>query len=241
MKTLIFTLLLFIAGISLNAQNKYFEIYTDSAELKNQNDLLIRDFEERMKSIEPAFSFKGLTTEIPNTFMPGQFRGKTNKIYHTTGTVGIPPMEDFLTKVAGDKEKGQKMASLFFYGFFFPHEIGHALQHHTNNVPESAYDGEYQANEIAVLYWRSKGKQKELQECYDIAKEALKKLTNPVPENTDANQYITEHYWDLVEDPFKYGYIQFSQIIKIMEDKSLPDFDTYVKKYTKIKSKKNGS
>ena len=140
-------------------------------------------------------------------------------------------MEAFLTDIAGSQAKGKEMASLFFYGFFFPHEIGHALQYRTKNVPESAYDAEYEANELAVAYWRTQGRTKELEQCYVWAKKALKKLENPVPEGADAKKYITEHYWDLVADPYKYGYIQFSQIVEVMENQELPDFQTYIKRY----------
>lgn len=238
MKRTLSILLLSWISITSNAQNKYFEIYTDSAELKKQNDELIRDIEARVKLIEPSFSFKGLTTEIPKTFMPGQYRHKTNKIYHLTWEVGGPPMEGFLTEMAGSSEGGKSLAALFFYGFFLPHEVGHALQYHTENVPKNDYDGEYEANELAVLFWRSKGKEKELQQCYEMAKNVLAKLKNPIPENVDAKKYITEHYDELLQDPFKYGYIQFSQIVKIFEDKSLPDLDTYIKKYFSNKQDK---
>lgn len=233
MKTSILLFTLSLAIATANAQNKYFEIYTDSTELKNQNDLLIQNIEAQIKTIEPSFSFKGLTTEIPNTFMPGQFWAQTNKIYHTTWQICGPPMEGILLEVAGSKSEGEKLAGMFFYGFFLPHEIGHALQFHTGNVPKSSYDGEYEANEFAVAYWRSKGKEKELQQCYEFAKMALSKLKNPIPENVDAKNYITEHYLDLVKDPSKYGYIQFSQIVEIMDNKSLSDFETYIKKYFK--------
>ncbi len=231
MKKTISLLLLCWLYFSATAQNNYFELYTDSAILKKQNDELISDMETRIKLLEPSFSFNGLTTETPNVFMQGQFRYNTNKIYHIIWPTGEPVMQGFLTEVTGSPEDGKKMAALVFYGFFFPHEIGHALQFHTNNVPKNDYDGEYEANEIAVLYWRAKGKNTELQQCYEMAKKALKKLKNPVPENTDAQQYINEHYNELVQDPYKYGYIQFSQIVKIMEDKSLPEFDVYIKKY----------
>lgn len=233
MKRILSILLLTWLCITAKAQNDYFEIYTDSAALKNQNDELIHDIETQVKLVEPSFSFKGLTTEIPKTFMPGQYRSKTNKIYQLTWQIGGPPMESFLTEVGGNSENGKVLAALFFYGFFLPHEVGHALQYHTENVPKNNYDGEYKANELALLYWRSKGKQKELQQCYEMAKMVLSKVKNPIPENVDEKKYITEHYDELLKDPYKYAFIQFLQIVKIMEDKSLPDFDTYIKKYFK--------
>lgn len=223
---------------SVNAQNNYFELYTDSTALKIQNDAMILDFETQLKKIDPSFNFNGLTTEIPNVFMPGQYRYKTNKIYLNTWQIGGPPMESFLTDVTGSKESGEKAGALFFYGFFLPHEIGHAIHYQTNNIPKNNYDSEYEANEIAVAYWRSKGKYKELQECYQIAKKVLTKLENPVPANEGEKKYITEHYDGLIKNPYKYGYIQFSQIVKILEDKSLPKFETYIKKYFATKSEK---
>ena len=224
-------ILLLLMGMTAQAQNHYFEIYNDSAALKNQNDKLIAEIEKRLQLAAPTFSFNGLTTEIPNKFMPGQYRQKTNKIYLNTWQVGGPPMEKFLTDVGGNPENGKSMAALFFYGFFLPHEIGHALHYQTGQVPENNYDSEYEANEIAVAYWRSQGKEKELRQCYETAKKVLLKVKNPVPENADPKAYITAHYNELLQDPYKYAYIQFSQIVKIMEDPSLPDFDAYVKKY----------
>lgn len=237
MKKMILTSLFLWIFCTIQAQNKYFELYTDSASLKNQSDEMIRDMEKMLQKVDPKFNFKGLTTEIPNTFMPGQFVVKTNKIYYVTWQIGGPPMGKFLSEMGGSKEKGEKIAALFFYGYFFPHEVGHAITYHTGNEPDNNYDSEYEANEIAVLYWRKKGKDQELQECYEFAKEILQKLENPVPPNEDPKKYITENYWQLVQDPYKYGYIQMSQIVKVMEDKSLPDFDTYIQKYFKSNSK----
>lgn len=230
MKKTIILMLLSCFFITAKSQNNYFEIYTDSIALKNQNNELIHDIETQIKRIEPSFSFKGLTTEIPTTFMYGQYRTKTNKIYLQPWQIGGPPMESFLTEISGSPEKGNSLAALFFYGFFLPHEVGHAFQYHSKTLSGNAYDEEYQANEFAVLYWRSKGKQKELQQCYEMAKMVLAKLKNPIPENVDFKKYTTDHYDELVKDPYKYGYIQFSQIVKVMEDKSLPNFENYIKK-----------
>ena len=59
----------------------------------------------------------------------------------------------------------------------------------------------------------------------------LKTLKNPVPKNEDYKKYITENYGKLASDPYKYGYIQFSQFVEIYENSKLPDFDTYIKNY----------
>ena len=70
--------------------------------------------------------------------------------------------------------------------------------------------------------------------CYEIAENALTKLKDPVPEGIDRKIYVTENYARLTQDHMGYAYILFSQIVEIMEDKSLPDFKTYMKeKYFK--------
>ncbi|MCR6720981.1 MAG: hypothetical protein NVV59_12005 [Chitinophagaceae bacterium] len=56
----------------------------------------------------------------------------------------------------------------------------------------------------------------------------LQSLKDPVPANENYKGYITSHYLELAADPYKYGYIQFKQFVEIYENKSLPDFDTYV-------------
>ncbi|MEE6185778.1 hypothetical protein [Niabella digestorum] len=227
--------IIIITGILLSvtccAQNQYFQRYDDSILLKKDNDALIDDFEVMIKQVSPTFSFNGLSTEIPDRFMPGMYLHRTNKIYHITWQTGWPPMQNFLTKITGTTDSAQLMGMLFFHGFYFPHEVGHALQYHTQMVPDNKYDEEYEANVMAVLYWRSKGRYQELQQCLTLARNVLAHLKNPVPENEDQKTYITQHYDELLKDPFQYGYIQFSQIAQILEDTTLPDFKTYVKRY----------
>ena len=44
-------------------------------------------------------------------------------------------------------------------------------------------------------------------------------------------EYFTKNYFKATEDPYNYGYMQFKQFIEIYEDKSLPDFDSFIKSY----------
>ncbi|WP_123923477.1 hypothetical protein [Flavobacterium tructae] len=46
-----------------------------------------------------------------------------------------------------------------------------------------------------------------------------------MPEKEEPNKYFTAHYQEFVQDPNKYGYIMFHQIITQLEDKTLADFD----------------
>lgn len=213
----------------LSAQNKVFEVYTDSAQLIKDNDALITDIENRVKTLDPTFSFKGLRTVTDNS-PGGYFLGKQNIIHHATWDIEEKFIGQLAANITGGPEKGKEFVGLFVHGFFLAHEIGHALQYHTGNWnEENFYENEYQASEIALLYWKEKGKTKELNECYELAKLAVSKLENPFPENVDQEKYFTEHYNEFFQNPKKYAYVMFSQIVKVFEDKSLTDFDTYIK------------
>ena len=59
----------------------------------------------------------------------------------------------------------------------------------------------------------------------------VSQLPNPVPPGEDPIKYFNENYSELGADPYKYGYYQFAQIVKIYEDKSLPGFENFVEEY----------
>ena len=118
------------------------------------------------------------------------------------------------------------------------HETGHAVQHATKKLGPDLYQNEYAANEMAILYWRAVGRTTELDQCYQYAKKVVGQLKNPAPEGVDPIQYFNEHYQELGADPYKYGYYQFAQFVKIYEDKALPTFEEYMKKYVAASSNK---
>lgn len=110
------------------------------------------------------------------------------------------------------------------------HELGHAYFAQKPKIGiDNGYDSEYAANTFGILYWRAAGEGENLKRCYDYAKKMLQTLKNPVPANADVKTYIKENYYKLAADPYKYGFIQFSQFVEIYEKKDLPDFDTYIK------------
>ncbi|RYG27965.1 MAG: hypothetical protein EOO01_40540 [Chitinophagaceae bacterium] len=236
MKTL-FLSVLFLATTTLaSAQNELFQFYTDSVKLKNDNDSVIKDFEARVKAVDPSVDLKGVRTVIENGSATGYYLAKTNLIYLPSWETMPPLFKEFGTKVAGSKQRGEELARLFYYGFFLPHEVAHALQFNADKRNGNEYDNEYEANVLATLYWRMKGREKELKRCYEIARNVLTKLKNPIPAGEDPKAYFTAHYDTFVQDPEKYGYIMFYQVVKAYEDKTLPAFDQYVKKMLNRKS-----
>jgi hypothetical protein len=52
-----------------------------------------------------------------------------------------------------------------------------------------------------------------------------------VPKNMSEEEYFTKNYEEASSNPYTYGYMQFKQFIQIYEDKNLPEFDSFIKKY----------
>lgn len=212
------------------AQNKWFEVYSDSTILISNGDKLVIDFEKQVKNINKTVDLKSLKSKY--NLMGPYYSPEENSINFSIWNISPKWYKDFCAEIAGGQQQGEKLFGLFFNGFYVPHELGHALQFAVHNRADNEYDNEYTANIVGLLYWKKKGKDKELKECYEYAKRALLKIKNPIPENEDIKKYFTDHYKEFGQDLYKYGFIQFSQYVKVYEDQSLPDFNTYVKRFT---------
>ena len=236
MKKIIILLLLSLMSNSTFGQKHLFRIMNDSTIIRKENNLVIKDFEKRIKKIDKSIDFRGLKTVVKDSMLAGMYLPSNNRIYlspwHTTPAIGF----EFCTRVMGSKAEGEKLAAMFFYGFFLPHEVAHGLQFYAKVRKDNEFDNEYEANVIALLYWKKRAKNKEMAECYKIAKKALLQLKNPFPENVDKKKYFTTHYEAMGQNLDQYGYVQLDQIVKIFEDKNLPDFDTYIRQYISKKS-----
>ncbi len=213
----------------LLAQNQIFTIYHDKVALQKDVENLIELFSNDLKKIEPTISFD-IKSRVNTTPYLIYYDGKTEVNLPFWGEV-IPEQKEFFNQISGSQEKGKEIFGLFFNGFYIPHELGHALEHAKEGHVENGYKSEYFANVVAILWWRKQGKEKELKKCYDYTREILKKLPNPTPEGQTMEQYFTENYHAATQDPAVYGVLQFSQFIKIYEDKTLPDFDRFILNY----------
>ena len=143
----------------------------------------------------------------------------------------IPELKNYTYEVAGSEADGKKIFGLFFNGFYLPHELGHGLQDIFEGDLKGSYKNEYFANTIAILWWRKNGRERELKQCYDYAKKIIPKMQNPTPTGQSTEQYYSDNYREATENPYYYGYMQFTQFVKIYEDKNLPNFDTFIKNY----------
>lgn len=233
MKTLHYltALILFLLSNPISAQNQLFEVFTDSTALKEKSIELITDFQGMITKPDQTIDLKN--PQVAYGAWGPFYIQPQNTIYLPVWYISPAEFQDFCVNVAGNEAEGKKMFGLFFNGFYVAHEVAHAFQYAVNRLPDNEYDKEYTANVIAVLYWKAKGKQKELDTCYQYAQKAMAKLKNPIPEGADAKLFFTQYYREIAQDPYKYGYIQFSQFIEIYEDQTLPSFDRYISEFFK--------
>jgi hypothetical protein len=229
MKKFILFSALLCSTTQILSQQKWFSLYNDSTLLVNDAKKITTSFENDIKEISPAlkYSIKTVLNTTPYLIYYDN-RNKTANL--PLWEQVIPEVKNFFYEVAGGEEEGRKAFGLFFNGFYLPHELGHAFQEATSDSAVApSYQDEYLANTMAILWWRKHKKNTELDECYTYAKKIWSKLPNPVPANMNDAAYFTKNYEQASSNPYTYGYMQFKQFINIYEDKSLPDFDTFIK------------
>lgn len=228
-KYLFLLILCFVCSLT-QAQNKWFTVYSDTNKLTIDANAIIEEMAAQINKSGLDAKFlppKAIKNTTPYLIYIDMEKGVVNLPFWTEV---IPPQKEFFADVAGGEAKGKEVFGLFFNGFYLTHEVGHSFTLNAGKKFDNSYDSEYDANVMAMLFWRQKDS-KSLNTCYNYAKEMLKKLTNPVPVGADYKGYMTKHYDELSSDPYKYGYIQFTQFVEIYENKSLPDFSTYVRNY----------
>lgn len=229
MRNALMILVALLVFMQANAQKKWFTTYSDAASMVADANLIIRQMADRIVKINPITILNN-NSAVKNT--------QPQLIFIDGITINlpfweevIPPQKQFFTEVAGGENEGKEAFGLFFNGFYLAHELGHAFFGKSGVKFENDYDSEYEANKFSILYWTEADESDNLKSCYNYAKKMLKNLKNPVPENEDFKKYLTEHYEELSRDPYKYGYIHFSQFVEIYENKQLTNFDTYIKSY----------
>lgn len=231
MKKCIFLITFLCSTYQIFAQKKWFSLYQDSIQLTKDAEKITTNFENDIKKISPTtkFSIKAVLNTTPYLIYYDNINITANlPIWKQV----IPQVKNFFYEVAGSEDEGRKAFGLFFNGFYLPHELGHAFQDATNDsAVDLSYQNEYLANTIAILWWKKHKRNKELKLCYEYAKKMWAKLPNPVPKNMSEDEYFTKNYIEASSNPYTYGYMQFKQFIQIYEDKNLPKFDIYIKKY----------
>ena len=227
---IILTLLLLLTTLGSYSQKDLFSVYNDSAKLVLDANHLVADFTTKVNAIKHVIDSQPLAILNTKPFLIF-YSPKANKVNLPIWHQVIPEQKKFFTELSGNEKEGVRMFGYFFNGFYLPHELGHALQHAAKKTEQNLYKNEYVANTIAILYWRKIHRSEELNQCYQYAKKIIKQLPDPVPQGEDPIKYFNEHYAELGADPYKYGYFQFAQFVKIYEDKSLTSFDDFIRDF----------
>ena len=223
---LFFTLFISLQGYS---QKKLFYTYSDSKSIEQDANDVVTDFVNRVNAVYPTMDGEPPVARINTQPYLIFYLSETNEIGMPFWKEVMPQQKKFFAELAGGDEEGKKMFGYFFNGFYLAHELGHALRFYTHLPKLDNYENEYFANVIGMLYWRKTGRKKELKKCYKLAKQIVAKLPSPVPAGEDPIKYFNEHYHELGPDPYKYGFFQMAQFVKVYEDKSLKDFDSFLK------------
>lgn len=223
-------LIILLANLTSNSQKKFFYVYTDSASLVKDANYIITDFTAKVNALSPVFTSRPVAILNTKPYLIF-YSPKSNQVNLPIWQQVIQQQKSFFSTMAGSEEKGEKMFGLFFNGFYLSHELGHALQQAAKKRETNLYQNEYFANIVAILYWKKVKRTKQLRQCYAYAKEMVSKLPNPVPQGEDPVKYFNDHYNELGADPYKYGYYQFAQFVKIYEDKTLDKFDGFIKTF----------
>jgi len=99
-----------------------------------------------------------------------------------------------------------------FNWFLVPHELAHFLQE-TQKIKRVDYDdrwdGEIYANQVAVSFWISQGKEKELTEFIENTTKIMNYLNSPNTSDTSEKEFFNQNNRELAQDPNKYAYYQF--------------------------------
>lgn len=219
------------------AQKNWFSTYEDSTSLLKDALIISNQFVEDINKIDATIKFSPKTIVHTTPYMI--YYSTTDSTAHLPlWNQVIPPLKDFFYKLSGNEEDGKKLFGFFFNGFYLPHELGHGV---TDVVAKGglsqSYNDEYNANIIAMLWWKKQGRDAELKSCYELTKKSFSQLPNPVPEGKTKEAYFTENYLQAAKDPFVYGYMQLGQFLQIYEDKTLPDFDTFMRAYIRDNKK----
>jgi hypothetical protein len=226
-------LILFLLFIQFGiAQKKWFTTYQDSVALVKDATIITKTFTKDLKKIDPTFKFDIKTVLNTTPYLIFFYKDAANiPLWEQV----IPEQKQFFYQLAGSESEGKKAFGLFFNGFYLPHELGHAFEFVLRGKINSSYESEYLANTIGFLWWKKQHRDAELKQCYEYAKKMWAQLPNPVPEGSNVGEFFSKNYEEATKDPFVYGYLQFKQFIDIYENKSLPDFDTFIKEELKKK------
>lgn len=233
MKKMITTVVLIIIANTVLAQDKWFKTYSDSVVLMKDANNIAKQFTKDIKKIKPDSK---LNVQLILNTTPTLIYIERDTIHLPLWDQVIPEIKQYLTQLSGSQENAKEVFGLYFNGFYLPHELAHGFQFTIQKRHDlNEYNMEYFANTVSILWWRKQKREADLKRCYECAKKIMKEYPNPFPKGVNEKIYFSEKYDEIQKDMELfariYPYIQFNQFIEIYEDKSLQDFNTFIKNH----------
>jgi hypothetical protein len=144
-----------------------------------------------------------------------------------------PPMQHVWNQWASytsDEPTGEALFKDMFYRFFLVHELGHLISHRViqglpdaqrketaDNYTHNALSGEYEANRIALSWFRESDPQYLARLVSDFRRIEAH-LPNPVPAGLDPKRYFSDNYDKLGADPVAYEWFQLYMVISVYDE-----------------------
>jgi hypothetical protein len=146
-----------------------------------------------------------------------------------------PPMQHIWNQWASytsDEPTGEALFKDMFHRFFVVHELGHLIAHRViqglpeaqsketaDNLTHNALSGEYEANRIAIAWFRESDPQYLARLVSDF-RQIEAHLPNPVPAGLDPKRYFSDNYDKLGADPIAYGWFQLYMVISVYDEQA---------------------
>ncbi len=212
-------------------QKQLFHLYKDSTGLAKDANAMAVSFFDRVRQADKTLGIAPVfvigATAIPDTYLPQK----------NTINIALWKSLDAAQKNAFDHFYGKEAAAtkafeLFANGFNIIRDLGRSVQFAREKGSTKKFESDYFANTLAVLFLRASGESRQLDECYKYVRKMLVKIPDPVPPGENTEDYYNKNYAAIVRNPCGDTYYQFSQFVKIYEDKSLPGFDAFIKNYS---------
>ncbi|RZK01384.1 MAG: hypothetical protein EOO46_20485, partial [Flavobacterium sp.] len=116
MKSILSLLTLVLLFNFSSAQNKWFEVYSDSTALINDGEEITKDFQKKLSEVDKNIDLKNPKSQY--NLMGPFYAPENNTINLSVWNLSPQWYKDFCIEVAGGKEQGEKMFGLFFNGIF---------------------------------------------------------------------------------------------------------------------------
>jgi len=232
-------LVLLIISIAAGSCKVYESPLTDKSSQKKEFLDYVNSFKEKEPTVDNEIILTKVTSIRDNFFDAVKKEGVSIPYYPIVEVVNTPSLMSFwgdrnfgYLLTPNWESADQNMKNLFqlwidesgvddsaehffnqnFNWFLVPHELAHFLQE-TQKIKKINYDdrwdSELYANQIAISFWMSQGKEKELTDFIMNTTRIMNFLKSPNTSKVSEKEFFNQKYRELAQDPNKYGYYQF--------------------------------